>query len=108
MNFPGAKFYFMRGVFHNHPTHKVQLLLNNIKSVMSSDSVILIDEIVTPEEGVNHDATAHDLTMMATFAGAERSEAQWREILHAVGLKLVKTYVYNPAGYEAVMDVRLA
>ncbi|KAG6355033.1 hypothetical protein INS49_004114 [Diaporthe citri] len=104
----GAKFYFLRGVFHNHPTHKVQLLLSNIKAVMAPDSVILIDEIVTPEVGVNHDAMAHDLTMMATFAGAERSEAQWRDILDAVGLKLVKTYVYNPSGYETVLDVRAA
>lgn len=110
LTFPplGAKFYFLRGVSHNHPTHKVQLLLSHLKAVMAPDSVILIDEIVTPEVGVNHDAAAHDLTMMATFAGAERSEAQWRDILDAVGLKLVKSYVYNPSGYETVLDVRAA
>jgi hypothetical protein len=84
------------------------MLLSNIKEVMAPDSVILVDEIVTPEVGVNHDAAAHDMTMMATMAGAERSESQWRDILDAVGLKLVKSYVYNPAEYETVLDIRRA
>lgn len=103
----GAKFYFARGVLHNHPDHKVRVLLENIKSAMAPDSVLLLDEMVLPETGVNSYAAAMDLTMMSAFASMERSEAQWRKIVEDVGLKLVKTYPYNPVSYESVMDIRL-
>ncbi|RYP66868.1 hypothetical protein DL769_005900 [Monosporascus sp. CRB-8-3] len=104
----GAKFYFLRGVFHNHPDHKVRQVLEHTKSAMTAESVLLIDEILVPEVGVSHEAAAHDMTMLAAFAGAERSEAQWTGIFANVGLRLVKTYTYNAPSYESVMDVRLA
>lgn len=68
---------------------------------------MLLDEMILPEEGVNAYASCMDMTMMAAFAGMERSESHWNEILSDVGLKLVKTYMYNPENYEGVMDVRL-
>ncbi|KAM4056182.1 o-methyltransferase [Hirsutella rhossiliensis] len=103
----GAKFYFSRGVLHNHPDHKVRRLLQNTKSAMASDSIMLLDEMVLPEVGVDAYAAAMDLTMLSAFASMERTEAQWRSLLEDVGLTLVKTYTYNPLGYETVMDVRL-
>lgn len=103
----GAKFYFTRGVLHNHPDHKVRILLENTKSAMAPDSIMLLDEMVLPETGVNSYAAAMDITMMSAMAGMERSEAQWKALLESVGLRLVKTYKYNPTSYEAVMDVRL-
>ena len=94
-------------MLHNHPDHKVRQILENIKSAMAPESIILLDEMVLPETGVSSYAAAMDLTMMAAFASMERSEAQWRKILEDVGLVLTKTYTYNSASYEAVMDVRL-
>ncbi|GAW24152.1 hypothetical protein ANO14919_137330 [Xylariales sp. No.14919] len=102
-----SKFYFTLGVLHNHPHHKVCLLLNNIKSAMATDSVILLDEMVLPEVGVSPYAAAMDLVTMSAFAGMVRTESQWRGIIESVGLKLVKTYVYNATSYESVIDVRL-
>jgi hypothetical protein len=94
-------------VLHNHPDHKVQQLLMNIKSAMTSDSILLIDEMILPESNVNAYATAMDMTMMSAFAASERSEANWRKILDKVGLDLVNVFLYNPASYEGVMDIRL-
>lgn len=74
---------------------------------MTADSIMLLDEMILPEEHVNAYAACMDLTMMAAFAASERSESQWKAIIEEVGLKLVKTYVYNPMNYEGVMDVRL-
>lgn len=74
---------------------------------MAPESVLLLDEWVLPETGVSHYAASMDLTFMAAFASLERTEAQWRVLLESVGLRLVKTYGYNPEAYEAVMDVRL-
>ncbi|KAG4219971.1 hypothetical protein PC116_g31550, partial [Phytophthora cactorum] len=103
----GAKFYYLRAVLHNQPPHKVRRLLENIKTAMGPDSVLLIDEMVFPEAGVNYIAASIDMTMLSTFASMERTEAQWRETFEDVALKLVRTYTYNPLGYESVMDVRL-
>ncbi|KAF3022577.1 hypothetical protein E8E14_013322 [Neopestalotiopsis sp. 37M] len=103
----GAKFYHMRGVLHNHPPHKVKKLLENIKAVMTPDSILLVDEMILPETGVNYDVASIDMTMLGAFASLERTEAQWRETFEDVGLELVRSYTYMPQNYESVMDVRL-
>ncbi|KAJ8062109.1 hypothetical protein OCU04_008670 [Sclerotinia nivalis] len=103
----GAKFYYMRGVLHNHPPHKVQKLLENTKSAMAPDSILLIDEMILPDKGVNANAAAIDMTMMTALAAMERTEAQWGETLKDAGLEIVRVYTYNPLYYESVMDVRL-
>lgn len=97
----------MRGVLHNQPPHKVRQLLENIKNAMGPDSVLLVDEMVFPETGVNYIAASIDMTMLSAFASMERTEAQWRETFKDVGLELVRTYTYYPLSYESVMDVRL-
>ena len=48
-----------------------------------------------------------DLAMMAAFASMERTEAQQRTLWDSVGLRLVKSYTFNPLSYETVMDVRM-
>lgn len=103
----GAKFYYLRAVLHNHPPHRVRQVLANIKAAMQPDSVLIVDEMVFPEVGVNFNASCIDLTMLSAFASMERTEAQWRDMFENVGLRLVKTYTYNPASYESAMDVRL-
>ncbi|KAF3059808.1 Demethylsterigmatocystin 6-O-methyltransferase [Daldinia childiae] len=103
----GAKFYFMRGVPHNHPPHRVKLLFSNIKDAMASDSVLLVDETVLPEKGVGFIASSIDLTMLGAFASMERTEAEWRELAESVGLVLTKTYTYNALENETVMEMRL-
>lgn len=103
----GAKFYFLRGVLHNHPPARVRKILGNIRAAMSSDSILLIDEMILPEVNTHIDAASMDLTMMGAFAGMERTEEQWRSTIHEAGLELTKTYLYNPLSHENVMEVRL-
>ncbi|KJZ74378.1 hypothetical protein HIM_06188 [Hirsutella minnesotensis 3608] len=103
----GARFYYMRGVLHDHPPHKIQLLLANIKSAMAEDSILLVDEFILPETGVNADTAATDLTMMAACASMERTQEQWRDVFAKAGLQPGRTFSYNPGTYESVMEVRL-
>ncbi|KAI1803416.1 S-adenosyl-L-methionine-dependent methyltransferase [Daldinia bambusicola] len=103
----GAKFYHLRAVFHNQPPHKVRMLLETLKAAMAPESVLLVDEMVLPEEKVNYMAASIDMTMLAAFASMERTEAQWKAVFEDVGLRLVQTYTYSPLTYESVMDVRL-
>lgn len=106
--FIGAKFYHLRAVFHNHPPSKVRILLEILKAAMKPESILLVDEMVLPEEKVNYMTASIDMTMLSAFASMERTEAQWKAAFEDVGLKLVRTYAYSPSTYESVMDVRLA
>ena len=74
---------------------------------MAQDSVLLIDEMILPEVGVNLQVSSIDMTMLTTFASMERTEKQWRKTFKEAGLELIKTYQYSPLNYESVMDVRL-
>ncbi|KAI1133929.1 S-adenosyl-L-methionine-dependent methyltransferase [Hypoxylon sp. FL0543] len=103
----GAKFYYLRAVLHNHPPHTIRLVLENMKAAMGPESVLLIDEMVFPESGVNFNTASLDMTMLSVFASMERTEAQWRLVFEDVGLELVRTYTYYQRNYESVMDVRL-
>ncbi|KAK3329995.1 S-adenosyl-L-methionine-dependent methyltransferase [Apodospora peruviana] len=103
----GAKFYYMRGVPHNHPPHRVKQLFANIRDAMAADSVLLVDETVLPSTGVGFIAASIDLTMLGAFASMERTESDWRELVESVGLELVRSYTYNASDNETVMDIRL-
>lgn len=103
----GAKFYFMRGVPHNYPPHRVLLLFERIREAMVPDSVLLVDETVLPVTDVGFIAASIDLTMLGAFASMERTEAEWRTLAKRAGLDLVRTYTYNALENETVMEFRL-
>lgn len=85
----------------------MRILLETIKAAMKPDSVLLVDEMVLPEENVNYMAASIDMTTLSAFASMERTKTQWKTLFEEVGLKLVRTYGYSPFTYESVMDVRL-
>lgn len=103
----GAKFYFMRGVPHNHPPHRVRRLFQHIREAMAPDSVLLVDETVLPSTDVGFIAASIDLTMLGAFASLERTETEWRSLAESVGLDLVRSYTYNALENETVMELRL-
>lgn len=103
----GAKFYHTRSVMHNHPDYKVRQILERTRDAMNAKSVMLLDEIVLPETGVNQYIAAVDLTMMGAFGGMERTHAQWCKLLEDTSLKIVRVFKYHEATYESVMEVRL-
>ncbi|KAI1386128.1 O-methyl transferase B [Hypoxylon trugodes] len=102
-----AKFYFMRGVPHNHPPHRVRLLFERVREAMAPDSVLLVDETVLPSTDVGFISASIDLTMLGAFASMERTEDEWQTLAESAGLKLVKIYTYNPLENESVMELRL-
>jgi demethylsterigmatocystin 6-O-methyltransferase len=72
---------------------------------MAEDSIILIDDIVAPDSGINWQVCQIDLTMMAAGASLERTESMWNELFDSVGLKIVRRLVYTPGMYETVTAV---
>ncbi|KAI1206245.1 O-methyl transferase B [Annulohypoxylon truncatum] len=103
----GAKFYFMRGVPHNHPSHRVKVIFERVREAMAPDSVLLVDEAMLPATDVGYVAASIDLTMMGGFASMERTEDDWRDLAESAGLELVRTFTYNALEHETVMEMRL-
>ena len=59
---------------------------------MDPESMILIDEMIIPNQGADWRATQIDLTMMASLAGVERTEKQWSALVDKAELKINKIY----------------
>lgn len=62
---------------------------------MNEDAVILIDDMVLPNQGVHWRTTQLDLAMMAGLAAIERIEKQWYWMLDVAGLKFKHIYTYT-------------
>ncbi|KAI0910896.1 S-adenosyl-L-methionine-dependent methyltransferase [Ustulina deusta] len=91
----GARAYYLRNILHDWPDHKCVEILKNVKSAMTKDSRILIDEMVLPERGAPWRATQLDLAMSTCFAAMERSRADWDSLLSKAGLTILKIWKYT-------------
>lgn len=69
-------------------------------------SKLLISDFVLPARGAALFPASLDLMMMGLHAGMERSETQWRRLLDAEGLKIVKIWQLVP-GRESVIEATL-
>lgn len=72
---------------------------------MGKDSVILIDEKIFPDSGVNWKMAQIDISMMACFGSIERTETMWNTLLDSVGLKIASKHLYQPESYDGVLVV---
>ena len=66
-------------------------------------SKILINENVVPDVGAPWKMTSLDWFMMALAASSERTEAQWRNLLQSVGLKVVGIWTKGP-GVQSLIE----
>jgi demethylsterigmatocystin 6-O-methyltransferase len=65
--------YYLRNVLHDYSDVKCVSILRNTVAAMGPESVILIDEMVVPNERASWRAMQIDITMMACLASRERS-----------------------------------
>jgi demethylsterigmatocystin 6-O-methyltransferase len=66
------------------------VILKHQIEAMAEDSIILIDDMVLPNEGVPWQVSQIDVTMM------------WNSLYGSVGLKILKQVVYTPGVHETV------
>lgn len=69
-------------------------------------SSLLIREYVVPETGASLRTAAKDIQMMGLFAGMERTESQWINLLSLSGLRLVKIWS-SRNGMESVIEATI-
>lgn len=84
----GARAYYMRTVLHDWPDKQAQNILKNLRDAMGKDSLLLIYELIVPDEDHTVWHAQMDITLMATLAALERTRQQWVDLLDAAGLKL--------------------
>lgn len=89
----GARVYYFRRIFHNWNDELSLKILQNTASAMAPGySKIIINDIVMPRRGASSLAASLDLLMMSFFSAMQRTEQQWKDLLRAAGLKIVKIW----------------
>ncbi|KAF2490471.1 S-adenosyl-L-methionine-dependent methyltransferase [Lophium mytilinum] len=93
-----ASAYYFHQVLHDWPDDKCrEILKNQIPAMKRGHSKILIDDIVIPDRGAGWLETGIDMIMLSTHSAQERTQADWRELLESVGLKM--TQLWDCKGY---------
>ncbi|KAF2462855.1 O-methyltransferase [Lindgomyces ingoldianus] len=85
-----AKAYYLRTVLHDWPDKQARIILQNVKSAMSDESILLINEGILESSKVSIHEARFDLHMMARLSSLERTESQWRKLVESAGFELVK------------------
>lgn len=89
----GARVYYFRRILHNwNDELALKILQNTVTAMARGYSKIIINDIVMPRRGASSLATNLDLLMMSFFSAMQRTEQQWRDLLRAAGLKIVKVW----------------
>ena len=90
--FKDAKAHYFRTVLHDWPDKQGRQRLTNIKTARNKDkdSVLLINENISPETKVPLYPTMLDLSMMALFSSPDRTQSHFQELLNFAGFKLLK------------------
>jgi demethylsterigmatocystin 6-O-methyltransferase len=104
----GAKFYHLGWILHNWNDAKAKQILRQIESVMSVESVVLINDMILPESGVPSFAASLDLVMLGACGSRERMRKEWDEMLADVGLVIEDCVVYDHALCHGIIGAKLA
>ena len=70
-------------------------------------SKLLIHELIMPERGASAWAVTQDFNMMSLCATAERTEAQWREMLGKAGLEVVGVHISKDGMSEGIIEAEV-
>lgn len=101
----GARAYFLQMIIHDHPDHLAQEILRQIVPAMTSESRIIISEMIIPPCRANLNNTCFDMVMLGMFAARERSEQDFERLIEGVGgLKVEKIHRGDEEGGWGVLE----
>ena len=90
----GADAYMMKHVIHDWDDAKATRILRTVRSAMGPEAKLLIVEGVYPpriDGSIESEGAArNDVNMMVCTGGRQRSEAEFRELYEAAGLRLTR------------------
>jgi orsellinic acid C2-O-methyltransferase len=95
----GADAYLMKTVIHDWGDEEAALILRNCRKAIAEDASLLLVERVLPdrvEAGDVRRSFYHDVNVLVTTAGKERTQAEFRELLAATGFELTQVVPTAP------------
>jgi len=91
----GCDLYLLSHIIHDWSEAQGLAILQNCRRAMSTDSRLLVIEMVLPEGNTFHPGKMLDMTMLATTAGQERTEHEYRVLLQEGGFKVGRVIPTN-------------
>jgi hypothetical protein len=85
---PPGDVYILGTVLHDWDDERAASILRTIRECAPPGARVLIIDAVIPAGNDPYGAKWLDLLMLALFAGRERTEKQWRELLDGAGLDI--------------------
>ncbi len=89
---PQADGYLMKHIVHDWNDEHALLILKNCRAAMAQTGVskLILIEMLLPVNNEPHPSVFLDIEMMVLPGGRERSEEEYRQLLHKAGFKLNK------------------
>jgi precorrin-6B methylase 2 len=87
----GGDIYLMKSVLHNWDDEAASRILRRCAAALHGRARLIVAERVIPPGNGASEAKLFDINMLVTAGGQERTEDEYRSLLHAAGLRLVRT-----------------
>ncbi|KAH0358954.1 S-adenosyl-L-methionine-dependent methyltransferase, partial [Aureobasidium melanogenum] len=97
-----ARAYYLHSILHDWPDDEACAILENLKSAMSCDSIILLHELVRDCPITSRTATWMDITMLAAFNSRERNLEEWQTLAERAGLKMTGHSCHPDTPYSII------
>jgi hypothetical protein len=105
---PRADAYLVKSVIHDWDDERSVALLRNIRAAMARQARLLVAEPIVPERAGSSPfeamLAASDLNMMVVTGGRERTEAEFRSVVEAAGLRVARI-IPTPAAFSLIEAV---
>jgi hypothetical protein len=97
---PQGDAYLLKNILHDFPDEPAIGLLRTIRSAMAADGRVLVVQDVLPPAGEPSVGKLLDIQMLL-IGGKERTEAEWRALFAAAGLRWSRA-VPTPVGVSVI------
>jgi SAM-dependent methyltransferase len=84
----GADLHLLKQIVHDWDDEQATRLLQNCHRALAPNGKLLLVEMVIPSDNQPSPAQAMDLNMLVVAGGRERTEEEFRQLLHAAGFRL--------------------
>src|SRR5713226_2756255 len=86
----GGDVYVLSRILHDWPDDKAATILANCRKAIKEDGTLLIRDNVLSDGDVL--GSTLDVTMLIMTGGEERTESEWKDLLHSTGFALTRVY----------------
>ena len=103
---PAGDVYVLRRIIHDwDDAHGIRVLGNCRARVPTDGRIVCMDNVLPPmgDTGCSS-AKFLDMLMMVSLPGKERTEAEWRSLYDAAGLRVERIVAVNPRSGESIIE----